>query len=134
MEKQKVDNLTNDEIVKLYVQLRDKRAAEKKAWEAVDTALAQKMEKLEAILLARYQEQGIESARTKYGTAYKTKVGYASVADRDVFFKWVMENRAVEFLEARCNKSAVQQFIAEHNDLPPGVNWREEIHIRVNRA
>jgi hypothetical protein len=82
----------------------------------------------------RYHEQGIESARTKYGTAFKTKVGFASVADRDVFFHWVMDNNAQEFLESRCSKTAVQQYIAEHSDLPPGINWREEIRIRVNRA
>lgn len=133
-ERTKVSDLETDEIVRLYVQLRDLKATKKKAWEVEDSALSGKMDKLEALLLTRYQDQGIESARTKYGTAYKTKVGYASVADRDTFFRWVMENSAPEFLESRCSKTAVQQYIEEHKDLPPGINWREEIHIRVNRA
>ena len=130
----KAVELSNDELVKLYVQLRDRRSDRKKQWESLDEGDKSKQEKIEAIILARYAEQGIESARTAHGTAYKTKVGYASVADKDTFFDWVMENKATEFLESRANKTAVQQFINEHQDLPPGINWREEIHIRVNRA
>lgn len=130
----KVSELSNDELVKLYVQLRDRRDARKASFKAEDSADEGKQEKIEAVLLQRYQEQGIESARTQYGTAYKAKEGYASVADKDALWKYVNENNARELLTITANRKEVRAHIEEYGDLPPGVNWREEIRIRVNRA
>jgi|APGre2960657373_1045057.scaffolds.fasta_scaffold59708_1 hypothetical protein len=130
----KVSEMPNDELVNIYVQLRDRRTVRKKEFEMVDNKDKEKLEKIEAVLLQRYQEAGIESARTQYGTAYKTTVAYASVADKDAFFNHVKEKEAYELLDVRCNKTGVQQYIDEHDDLPPGINWREEVHIRVQRA
>lgn len=130
----KVTALPNDELVKYYIELRDRRAARKTAYEEENDADKVKQEYIEGVILQRYTVAGIESARTAYGTAYKTKVTSASVGDRDAFMNHVKQNEAFELLEVRCSKEAVQQYINEHNDLPPGVNWREEIHIRVQRS
>lgn len=130
----KVSELTDDELVKLYVQLRDRRAEAKKAWENQDEDMKAKQGKIEGLLLARFNERGIESARTVAGTAFKAKSEFASVADKDAFFNFIKENDAFEFLESRCNKTAIRQYIETNNDLPPGINWREEIHIQVRRA
>ena len=126
----KVSALPNDELVKFYIALRDKSLQLKK--ERDD--LKAKQDKIEGVLLQRYQEQGIESARTPYGTAYKTVVHSASVADRDAFMNHVKENDAYELMEVRCSKESVQQYINEHGELPPGVNWYSEVHIRVQRS
>ncbi len=130
----KVSELSNDELVKVYVQLRDRREQRKTEFKAADSADESKQEKIEAILLARYQEQGIESARTQYGTAYKAKEGYASVADKDALWQYVNEHNARALLTITANRKEVRAHIDEYGELPPGVNWREEIRIRVNRA
>ena len=82
----KVSEKANDELVNRYVQLRDRRTVRKKEFERADNVDKEKLEKIEAVLLQRYQEAGIESARTQYGTAYKATVSYASVAEKDAFF------------------------------------------------
>ena len=133
-EQRKASELTTDELVQHFVQLRDRRAVRKKAFETEDVADKSKQEKIEGILLQRYTEAGIESARTQHGTAYKSKVGYASIADWDAFKDYVIENNAWELLSHGANKVAVQQHIDANSALPPGLNWREEIHIRVQRA
>ena len=69
-----------------YVQLRDRRTVRKKEFQRADNVDKEKLEKIDAVLLQRYQEAGNESARTQYGTAYKTTVSYASVAEKDAFF------------------------------------------------
>ena len=130
----KASALPNDELVKFFIALRDQRSERKKEFETADDADKAKQEKIEAILLQRYQEQGIESARTAFGTAYKTTVGYSSVADKEVFMDHVKAQQAWELLEVRCSKDSVKQYIEEHKDLPPGVNWRTEVHIRVQRS
>lgn len=130
----KVTALPNDELVKFYIELRDRRAARKKTYVTEDDADKVKQEYIEGVLLQRYNAAGIESARTMYGTAFKSKLTTASVGDKDVFMNHVKQNSAFELLEVRCSKEAVQQYIDEHKELPPGVNWREEIHIRVQRS
>lgn len=130
----KVTALPNDELVKYYIELRDRRATRKKTYETENNADKVKQEYIEGVLLQRYNAAGIESARTAYGTAFKSKQTTASVGDKDVFMNHVKQNSAFELLEVRCSKEAVEQYITEHKELPPGVNWREEIHIRVQRS
>jgi hypothetical protein len=126
--------LATDELVQVFVQLRDRRSTRKKAFENEDNDDKAKLERIEGILLERYSAAGIESARTQHGTAYKSKVGYASIADWDAFKDYVIKNDAWELLSHGANKVAVQQHIDANSTLPPGLNWREEVHIRVQRA
>lgn len=130
----KVEEVPNDKLVDLYVQLRDRRAQRKKVFELQDAADKVKQESIEGALLIRFQHDGSESVRTAYGTAFKSLVNYASVADRDTFMGHVKEHDAFELLDVRCNKVGVKQYIDEHGTVPPGVNWRSELHIRVQRS
>lgn len=132
--KASISTLGNDELVKLYVQLRDRRAARKKEFESVDDQDKAKMERIEGVLLVRFNESGSESVRTKEGTAFKHKSTFASVGDRDAFIGHIKATQDFELMDVRANKTAVQQHLEATGDLPPGINWREEIHIRVNRA
>lgn len=132
--KTSISELGNDELVKLYVQLRDRRAVRKKEFESLDEQDKAKQERIEGVLLVRFNETGSESVRTKEGTAYKHKSTYASVGDRDAFVAHVRATQDFELMDVRANKTAVQQHLETTGDLPPGINWREEIHIRVNRA
>lgn len=129
-----ISALGNDELVKLYVQLRDRRTVRKKEFEAADEQDKAKLERIEGVLLVRFNESGSESVRTKEGTAYKHKSTYASVGDRDAFVGYVKATQDFELMDVRANKTAIQQHLEASGDLPPGINWREEIHIRVNRA
>ena len=129
-----LSSLGNDELVDIYVQLRDRRAVRKKEFETVDERDKEMMEKIEGVLLVKLNESGSESVRTLKGTAYKHRSTFASVADRDAFLAHIKATQDFELMDVRVNKTAVQQHLQESGDLPPGVNWREEIHIRVNRA
>jgi len=134
-EKPKVSDQPTDELVKLYVAIRDQLAVDTKAYETRKASLKGKLEKLAGILLFRFKEAGVESSRTKFGTAFKEIVTSASVGDADTFFDFVFSSKGGrEFLQARVSKEAVKQYIAEHGDLPPGINWYTEETIKVRRA
>lgn len=131
----KISELTMDELVKVYVQLRDRRALRKKAFEMADCADKEKVQKIGGVILSRFRELGMESARTVEGTAYKHVSHLASIADRDIMRDQILkdpDNWALVTLMP--NKAGIKQYIAEHGDLPPGINWIEELDIRVNRA
>ena len=132
--KPKVTDLPSGKLVEVYIQLRDRRAQRKAEYENADADDKGKQEKIEGILLHRFQEDGIESCKTAAGTAYKSVRTSASVADADLFFSFIVKNDLWDLLEKRCNKTFVEQYKAEHEELPPGVNYSESVVINVRRG
>ena len=125
-----------DELIAKYIKLRDRKAQMKKAFEEEVGKVNAVMEKMEAIILKTFQETGQTSAKTEFGTAYTSARTSATVADRDAFMAWVMTDpdERLMFLENRVSKTAVEQFKAANDDIPPGVNWSSEIVVGVRRA
>ena len=122
------------EAVSLYIQMRDKKAQMKADFEASIAPLNEKMEKLEAKLLDVFNKTGMDSVKTEHGTAYTTTRTTASVADRDTFMEYVKEHEEWSLLEVRASKTAVEQFKAVHDDIPPGVSIREERVVNIRRS
>jgi hypothetical protein len=130
----KVTDLNNEQLVKLYIQLRDRRSERKRTYEMEDEGDKGKQEKIEGILLKRFQDDGLESVRTASGTAYKTVRTSASVADPDAFFEFVLKNELYDLLEKRCSKTVVEQYKDAHQELPPGINYSESVALNVRRG
>lgn len=128
-----ITDLRTDELVQLYIGLRDAVAAEKAAFDSRVADKKAKQEKIEGILLHRFQESGEESASTKFGTAYKTTKKYASVADWDSLLGYIKAEEAWELLTHAVSKTVVEQFVAANDELPPGINWRTEVSLGFRR-
>lgn len=123
------------EAVSLYIQLRDKKAQMKAEFDAQVAPVQEKMDKLEAKLLDVFNQTGMDSVKTEFGTAYATTRTSASIADRDIFMDYVKSNEEWALLEVRVSKTAVDQFrSANDNELPPGVNIREERVVNIRRS
>lgn len=123
------------DAVSLYIKLRDKKAEIKAQMEEQLKPLQEKMDKLEAKLLEAFQATGVDSVKTEFGTAYTTLRTTASVADRDAFMEFVKAHNEWSLLEVRAAKTAIEQFRAANDDeLPPGVNIREERVVNVRRS
>lgn len=123
------------EAVSLYIQMRDKKAQMKADFEASVAPLQEKMDKLEAKLLDVFNKTGMDSVKTEFGTAYATTRTTASVADREAFMEYVKANEEWALLEVRTSKTAVEQYrAANDNELPPGVNLREERVVNIRRS
>lgn len=126
--------LNKTEVVETYIKLRDRRAKRKADFEAADAGDKEKQEKIEAYLLKEFNESGVESIKTPAGTAYKTAKLSVTTADKEAFFhNWVVPNEAWDFLDVKPNKTAIQQYKAAHDDIPPGLNWAETITVQVRR-
>lgn len=125
-----------DELVANYIKLRDKKSQLKKQYDEKVAKVDAVMDKMEAIILKTFKDSGIDSARTDAGTAYISTRTSATVASREEFLSWVLQDpdeRSI-FLENRVSKVAVEQFKAANDDLPPGVNFRSELVVGVRRA
>lgn len=126
--------ITVDAVVSKYVKLRDLKAEKKSAYDDSVKDIDAAMAKCELYLLRTMQEMGLESVRTEAGTAYKTVKTSAQVADWDMALAFIRDNELWEMLEKRVSKKLVEQYKEEKNDLPPGINWREELTVNIRRS
>lgn len=122
------------EVIAKYVELRDKKAQLKAEYDMQVAPIEEKMLKIEGKLLEVLDQTGGKSLRTPHGTVYMSVRSYASVADREAFFNYVKQNEEWPLLESRANKTAVQEYRDLHQDLPPGINWREERIVNIRRS
>ena len=123
-----------EKLVEGYVRARDKKAELKAEFTKKTASLDEWMARAEGVILTELQAQNLESVRTASGTAYKNVQTSATVADWDSVLGFIKENDAWTMLERKVNKTAVQEFRAMNNDLPPGVNWREEVVVNIRRS
>lgn len=123
------------DAVRLYIKLRDRKAEIKAEMDEQIKPIQEKMDKLEAKLLEAFQSTGVDSVKTEHGTAYTAVRTTASVADRDAFMAFVKAREEWSLLEVRPAKTAIEQFrAANDNELPPGINIREERVVNVRRS
>jgi hypothetical protein len=123
-----------DKIVERYVLLRDRKAQMKAEFDASVADINAAMDRLENAILQTLNAQGVESVRTDFGTAYKSTSISTSVADWDAFLAFVRDNDRYDMLEKRCAKTAIEQYRAANDDLPPGVNWKPAVTVNIRRA
>jgi hypothetical protein len=122
------------DAVALYIKMRDRKAELKAEFDAKVAPLNEKMDKLEAKLLDVFNQTGMDSVKTEFGTAYATTRVTASVADKEVFMAHIREHDDWGLLEVRASKTAVDQYRSVHDDIPPGVSMREERVVNVRRS
>lgn len=122
-----------EDLVSQYVDLRDKKSqVTAKAKELVGK-LDAKLDSLEGEILQQLNANGLESARTKAGTAYKKTSRFTNVAQWNDFFPWVQETGNWHMLTKAANKTAVLEYLDESEELPPGINLVSKIEVSINR-
>ena len=122
-----------DQLIDKYIQLRDRKSDLKEKYEVAVSQIDDAMEKVEAVILAHLNANNIDSVAGTTGTAFKQSVTSATVQSRDGFLDFVRANQAWFLLDVRANKTAVADYKRTNNDLPPGINWREELVVRIRR-
>lgn len=123
-----------EELVEKYIKLREVKTKLSNEYKQKVAKVDDIMDKIEAAILAQFNELGVESARTTAGTAYKQTRTSATVADWDAVLHFIQENDLYNMLEHRVSKNAVEEYVNENGALPPGVNWRQEVVINVRQG
>lgn len=122
------------ELVGHYVGFRDKKEELKRFRTELESGLDAFMESIENRLLQVLDASGQESAKTKFGTAYKKKSTSTKVADWNVLIGYVKENDAYDILTKSVAKDAVKQRIEETGEPVPGVDLVTWIEVGIRRA
>jgi len=124
-----------EELVKIYLTIRNERDRMKAEWESKDAELKGEMEVLEHSFLAVCNETNASSIRTESGTVMRSIKDRYTTNDWDNFKQFVLKHEAVDLLERRIHQGNFKEFMAEHKDegLPPGVNVMREFAISVRK-
>ena len=127
--------LNLDELVKIYLTIRNEREKLKSGWEVKDGELEQEMKLLEQSMLTICNDTNASSIRTESGTVIRSLKERFTTNDWDNFKKFVLDNEAIDLLERRIHQGNFKEFMAEHKDdgLPPGVNVMREFTIVVRK-
>ena len=121
-------------LVERYIAARDMKTKLDAAHKTKLEPLIAAMEKTEGAILDFFNKHGIDNARCEAGTAFRASKTSATVNDMDAFLAFVKENDAWHFLEKRVAKTQVDEYVAEHKDLPPGISYSRMASLNVRRA
>jgi hypothetical protein len=151
-----LDTRQIDAAISFYIAQRDEKDALKKQHTAALGVYGFNMDRIEKWFLNHFAETGQTSAGVKTaGTAARTTRTSVTMADPHAYTGWVargvvcaagiedpdladalttaMTNAMTEWLEARVSKSAVEAYIANDNELPPGVNRSVDYTVSITR-
>jgi phage host-nuclease inhibitor protein Gam len=92
--------------------------------------IKEEIEKLEAALMKLMNEVGVQSVKTKAGTAYFSNVSSVRVVDWPVTLDFIVSNGAWDLLERRVNKTALKEL----EDGVPGVAIETIRKVNVRRS
>lgn len=129
-----------DVLTAKYVELRDRKAAIKKAAEIQEAELQVLLDGIEGKLKEIMTEQGVRSMKTDHGTAYIAYRESATVADWEALLAYIRGGDAWDLLERRVSKAAVKNRMEEDrngeyvNPPPPGVNFVRIEGVNVRRS
>ena len=121
-------------LVKAYVRIRDDLNEKRKAFKDMESIRKKEMEKLELAIQTIADDAGVESFKTKYGTAFKKTSDFISVKDWSKTIGYIMEHDLRHMFNKSVNKTAAKEFMkANNNMLPPGLEYGQKVEIQVRR-
>lgn len=123
-----------EETIKNYIELRDLKAQMKAEYDEAVRPITKAMDEAEKAVLDFFNTTGQTSSTVKgVGTAYITKLTSAKVADWGLTLTFIRDHDLWHMLEHRVSKTAVEQYIEAHKDLPPGVDVTTSISVNIRR-
>lgn len=124
---------TLDEAINVYVATRDELAAERKAYNTYEARAKNYMSRIEMFIKGKADEMGVDSVRTKSGTAYRTVKTAYRVGNWESYLDWLKETNNFQCLEKRAAKNAVKEIHDDTGEIPPGLEYHVEVGFDVRR-
>lgn len=124
-----------DKLVKVYIKMRDAKAAMVAKHEAEVGELEEKMGLIEQELLEICKATGQDGGKTSHGSFTRTVKTRYWTNDWDSMYRFIKEHDAVELLERRVAQANMKTFLTENPGLlPEGLNVDSKYSITVRRA
>ena len=121
-------------LTKIYLKIRDTREEKAKAFNEVDSKLAEEADKIKSILLDHLQTTGTDSIKTKFGTfSRQVKTKYWT-SDWESIYAFIKEHGVPDILEKRLHQGNLKTLIEEQPELlPKGLNADSQYTISIRK-
>lgn len=131
-----MSSVNTDDLVEAYIGLREQREKLLHEYEAADKLLKAEQVQLEQALLEICNQVSADSIKTSRGTVMRKLNERFFCDDWDNFYRFVLDNEAVQLLERRIHQGNFREFMRDHvgDGLPPGVNVMREYGVSVRKA
>jgi Zn/Cd-binding protein ZinT len=121
-------------LVRVYKNIRSKRAELSKKFKEEDGALIEKLDVVKKALLDYCNENNVESVRTSEGLFYRSVKARYWTSDWESMYAFILDHQVPEFFDKRLNQSNVKQFLEENPELvPKGLNVDSEYTLSVRK-
>lgn len=129
------DNIDINKLVKIFIKMRDRKAALAAAYKEEDDKLQSQMDTVKHALLGYCKDNGVESARTESGMFYRTVRSKYWTSDWEQMGKFILEHECPDLLEKRIHQGNMAAFLEGNPTLRPvGLNIDSEYTITVKKG
>ena len=126
--------MDTNEIVKIYVKIRDKKDEVKRKLGEQVALLDADLKVIEEELQERLKAAGATSVKTPNGTVYSTIKSKVWTDNWDSFYKFIEDRGLFDLLERRIHQSNIKSFLDDNpDDIPEGLNIESIKTVTVRR-
>lgn len=126
--------MDTNEIVKIYVKIRDKKDEVKRKLGEQVALLDEDLKVIEEELQERLKAAGATSVKTPNGTVYSTIKSKVWTDNWDSFYKFIEARGLFDLLERRIHQSNIKSFLDDNpDDIPEGLNIESIKTVTVRR-
>lgn len=130
-----VNEMTVEDLVGIYVKIRDAREENESKFKEKDTEFQEQLEVLSARILEICNEQEADSIKTKAGTVTRRVTTRYWTSDWDSMYQFIQEHDAPFLLEKRIHGGNMKEFLQENPDvLPMGLQVDSKYTVVVRRS
>lgn len=128
--------MNTESLVEAYITIRGQRDKLLREYEMADGALKADIHKLEMAMLDICNAVNADSIKTAHGTVMRKVNERFFCQDWDGFYRYVLDNEAVQLLERRIHQGNFKEHMKDINGdgLPPGVSVMREFGVSVRKS
>lgn len=123
-----------DLAVAEYLRVREMKAKLAEEQKRAMKEVQDQLDKMDAWLLGRMQEMGVESFKAGGATVFFAKEMRAGIGDKGALMDYIRQTGEVEILQSRVSSTVLREWMDSHGgNTPPGVTASFERVIRVRK-
>lgn len=124
-----------DEIINKYVTARAVLDAERKKYKAIEKAIKADMLAMELQIMTIADELGVDSLKSKFGTAYTVTKKFASLDNRERLIDYVKETGDFGLFTSHVNKAHLLELMDDRIEpIEIGISYTEERSINIRKS
>lgn len=125
---------TLDQALRAYNKIEDKRDMLRTEYDAAESKLVAAKEQIAAYMMQEMKSKNFQSYEVPgQGVANIREKRRFGASDWHLVWSWIIENKCPEMLQKRLLDSAIQRYLEETGNLPPGVSTESKLVIVITK-